>query len=353
MDVQISLTKAQKRKLLKGHAVNLKHSQLMNGDVNVSLDKEHGRRLRKAMRGNKGFRLQPTQGMVQQMVEGEGFKDVMRKVNKGVKKAIRFTKNEVVPFVKSDVVPYAKEILAPAVKANRQHIDKAMKGVRERSEKQIEDVLIKKLGKQNKELIQDLVTENSARLSSKASKQLDKLEGKVDSVLQHPDMGMIKGKDYEYINTYDIPESKMNKLPLPVAEAIPIMKGEGIHRAVYLKGKGVPKFLKKVGRFFGKVVKSKPVKKILTELAKQGVASMVSSATGNPFLGEATKGLTGNLVEQGVNKASDEAGEAMGGGVILTASGKTILRKGRGGALFVPQGRGLNISKLQGGKYLL
>ena len=133
MEVKISLTKPQKRKLLKGHAVNLKHSQLMNGNVSVKLDNPHGKRLRRAMRANTGFRLQPSQVMVQEMIEGEGFKDVMRKVNKGVKKAITFTKNE--------VAPYAKEILAPAVKANRKHIDKALKGARERSEKQIEDVL--------------------------------------------------------------------------------------------------------------------------------------------------------------------------------------------------------------------
>ncbi len=352
MDVQIQLTKAQKRKLLKGHAVNLKHSQLLNGNINVSLDKEHGRRLRRAMRTNKGFRLQPTQSMVQELVEGEGFKDVMRKVNKGVKKAISFTKKEVVPFVKKDVAPYAKEILGPAIKANRQHIDKAMKGARERSEKQIEDVLIKKLGKQNKELIQDLVTENSARLSSKASKQLDKLEGKVDAVMSHPEMGMIKGKDYDYVNINEVPEDKMNSYPLQVAEAIPIMKGQGIHRAVYLKGSGAKKFFKKIGRFFGKVVKSKPVKRILGELAKQGVSSMVSSFAG-PMAGEVTKNLTGSLVDKGVDELANTTGDAMGGSVLLTSSGKTVLRRGRGGALFVPQGRGLNISQLQGGKYLL
>jgi len=324
----------------------------MNGDINVSLDKPHGRRLRRAMRTNKGFRLQPTQTMVQEMVQGEGFKDVMRKVNKGVKKAITFTKNEVTPFVKKEVVPYAKELLAPAIKANRKQIDSAMKGVRERSEKQIEDVLIKKLGKQNKELIQDLVTENSAKLSKKASNQLDKLEGKVDAVLQNPEMGLQKGKDYDYVNIKEVPEDKMNSYPLPVAEAIPIMKGEGIHRAVYLKGSGAKKFFKKIGKTLGKVVKSKPVKRILGELAKQGVSALATSVTGNPVAGQMVGQATGSLVDKGIDELANTTGDAMGGS-ILTARGKTIVKAGRGGALFVPQGRGLNVSKLQGGKYLL
>jgi hypothetical protein len=352
MDIQISLTKAQKRKLLKGHSVNLKHSQLMNGNVNVSLDKEHGRRLRRAMRTNKGFRLQPNQNMVQQMIEGEGFKDVMKKVNKGIKKAVSYTKKEIVPVVKNDVIPYAKEILKPAiknaVKENRPAIDKALKRRREITEQKAEDLLMN-LGVP-KDLAQDLVTENSMKLSKKASKQLDKLEGKVDEVMAQ-DLGMVKGRDYAYLNPYDVDPDGLN-LPVAVAEAIPTMKGEGVYRAVYLKGKGVPKFLKKIGKVLGKVVKSKPVKKILTQLAQQGVANVVSGITQSPAVGQMVGQATSGLVEKGVGELADTSGEAIGGAV-LTMSGKTVMKKGKGGALYIPQGRGMNISKLQGGKYLL
>jgi hypothetical protein len=380
MSVNVDLTRKQLNALSKNKQVRLKHEQLGCGECMLNLDNKKMGKARRAMMSGKGLQISNADLMTNDL-SGEGLKDILKSVKKGVKKTIKlaspvakdvykFTKKEVLPVLK----PIAKDVGREVLKENRALVDKGLKSVRERGEQEIEDVLINAFGKQNKELIQDLVTTGSASLSKKASKELDRLEGKVDTVLQ-TEVGLQKGRDYAYLNPYNVSPEGLNELPVAVAQAIPMMKGEGVHRAVYLKGGSAKKFFKKLGKSVGKIVKSPAVKKILTELGKQAVSAMIVSSTGNPMLAEAGKNLTGNLVESAVNEGANQAGNALGAGMLV--GNKTVLKKGAGlyppmgrgvgGALYPPgimykgrgrpRGRGLNgsntVTKQQGGEYYI
>lgn len=329
MSVSVDLSRKQLNALHKGKTIILKPNQMDTGNHALLLNDAELRRYRNAVRNNKGMKITVNN------LDGSGFKDVMKGLKKGVSKAMKVAK------------PIVKDVGRELLKANRSTIDKAMKKQREITERGAEDLLMN-MGVP-KELAQDLVTDTSMVLSKRASKQLDKLEGKVDAVLQDPEMGMVKGRDYAYLNPYNVNPDGLN-VPTAVATAIEEMKGSGVRRVVYLKGKGVPKFLKKVGNVLGKVVKSKPVKKILTDLAKQGVASLATSVTGNPAVGQMVGTVTGNLVEQGVNEATDVTGDALGAGVLTRP--KTEMRgvSKMGGALYVPRGGALFVPQSQGRK---
>jgi len=378
MSVNVDLTRRQMNKLKKGENVRLKPEQLGCGLNMLNLDNKKMTKMRRAMTHGKGLQISPNELY---SVDGEGLKDVLKSVKKVAKKTIKiakpiakdvykFTKKEVLPALK----PIAKSLGREMVKTNREFIDKGLKGIRERGEQEIEDILTPYIGK---ELAQDIVTTNSAVLSKKASDELDKLEKGVDKVMTHPEIGMQKGRDYAYLNPYNVSPEGLNELPVAVAQAIPVAKGEGVHRMVYIKnikGGSAKKFFKKVGRFFGKVVKSPQVKQILGNLVKQGVASMVTSMSGNPMLGQAVADSTASLQQAGVDALANTTGKAMGAGMLV--SNKTVLKnsggalfppmgKGVGGALYPPgpmykgrgrpRGRGLNSSdvmtKQQGGKY--
>ncbi len=367
--MSVNLTRRQQNRLMNGHNVRVKPVE--NGQHNLLLNQSEQAKVRRAMRQGKSITVS------KHHIEGMGFNSVMKKVAKsvsrGTKKAIQFGKSDVVPFMKKEVVPYAKEILAPAVKEavkrGRPVLDKKLKTMREKGEREIEDILVGALGEKNRELVQDLVTEGSASLSKKASRQLDKLENKIHETMAHPDIDMVRGTDYDII-----PSAQAHELPVAVAQAYEMsdMKGSGVHhRIVYIKGgkSKILKFFKKVGRVLGKVVKSKPVKKIFTELAKNGVSAMVTGATGSPVLGEMTKNLTGNLVESGVDKLADVTGDAMEGEGLLTrktAEVRMVSKSGgalyapNGGALYVPTSRGRGrptgkglMGPVAGGKYYI
>ena len=301
--MSVNLTKKQHNALMKGKNIRVKHSQMGDSDgMSLTLDGAGMKKYNSSMRNSKGMTITPDH------IKGGSFKSVMKKVLKKSK-------------------PLAMDLL----KTNRKYVDKGLKKVRERGEKEIEDILIGALGDKNKELIQDLVTSNSALLSKKASRQLDKLQGDVDTSMS--EMGLVKNRDYAYLNPFDVDPEGLN-LPVAVAEAIPMLKGEGVNRAIYLKGGSAKSFFKKVGKTLGKVVMSKPVKKILSQLAQQGVSAMVTSMTGSPVAGEMAKNLTGSLVDKGVDKLADKTGESMGGAMYMSGM------KNRGGAMYM-SGKGL------------
>ena len=362
MSVNVNLTKKQYNKLMKGEKVRLKNEQIGKGNYKIQLDNNEFSRLKRNMKQGKGFQIDHGN------LSGSGIKDVFKSVKKGVKKAVKVAQ-PILKDVYRELKPIAKEVGKEALKQNRKYVDLGLKNVRERSEKQIEDILTPYIGK---ELAQDITTENSAYLSKKASQQLDKLEGRVDQVMRHPEINMVKGRDYDVLKPYNVNEEGLN-LPVAVATEIQNIKGSGLknRRVIYLKGEGAKSFFRKLGRTFGRIIKSKPVKKIFSELAKTGVSALTTSLTGSPIAGEMAKNLTGNLVESGVNTLADTTGEAMGGGLLTTK--KTML-KNSGGALYVPSGgalyvptsrgrgrcmcgRGLNgndtTTQAQGGEYLI
>jgi hypothetical protein len=337
--MSVNLTKKQQNRLMNGY--NIRVRPVENGEHNLLLNQTEQTKLRRAMRQGKSITIS------KHHIEGLGFNSVMRKVartvKKGANKAIEFGNSD---FMKKEVVPYAKEVMKPvvehAMKRGRPVLDKKLKSVRERSERQVEDILINALGKQNKALIQDLVTEGSASLSKKASKQLDKLEDKIHEAMTHPDIDMVRGVDYDVI-----PSTEAHELPVAVAQSYEDtgLKGSGVHhKIVYIKGgkSKVAKFFKKVGRALGSVVKSPVVKKALTELGKQGVSTLVTGMTGSPVAGEMASNLTGNLVESGVDKLTDVTGDAMQGNGILTKKATEVRMVSKsGGALYVPNGGAL------------
>ncbi len=81
---KLHLTIAQKRKLLRGQAVQLKHEHLQSGGSTVVLDKMHGNKIRKAIRTAKGARIQfANEDMIHNnVIHGTGFKDLLSKAKK-------------------------------------------------------------------------------------------------------------------------------------------------------------------------------------------------------------------------------------------------------------------------------
>lgn len=123
---------------------------------------------------------------------------------------------------------------------------------------------------------------------------------------------------------------------------------------VVLQGAGIKSFLKKAGKALKKVATSKPVRNVVKQLARQGVASLTSAVAG-PVAGEAVGAITGNLVDQGVDAGLDAVegagimknvkrtvgkGSAMDN--IKRANRIAIRNAVAGGALYVPMGRGVS-----------
>lgn len=297
--MSVNLTKKQKNALSKGKNVRVKHSQLMeNGEHELKLSQEDMKRHRHALKHQKGMTIKP-----HHILGGaSSFKSVMKGVKRG-----------------------AKQLGRELLKHNRKYVDKGLKGLREVGEKQLEDILTPVIGK---DLAQDIVTENSSFLSKKASRQLDKLQSEVDAVLQHPEVGLVKNRDYAYLNPYNIAVAE--ELPVATAHAIEVMKGQGVKRVVYLKGGSVKSFFRKAGKVLGSVVKSPAVKKILGDLAKQGVSALATSVTGNPMIGEAVGNATAGLTQQGVDALANTTGDAMAGGALSGLRPSAGIRRGRG-----------------------
>jgi hypothetical protein len=221
----------------------------MKGDVSVVLDKEHARRLRRALKNKSGMRLSPSQEMYQQMISGEGFKSVMKKIGRQLK-----------PIVKKQ----GKKLLDKGVDILQQSV---------------EDKLIERLGEENAPAIQQLSSVVRDKLTDFANRQISDVEAELDTVLQGS--GMVKGLHYKYT-------------------------GRGKSRKVILttEGKGVKSFFKKLGRSAQKVFTSKPVRDIAKTLLKQGVASVASSIAGpaaGQVVGELTSGLTNQAVDAGMD----------------------------------------------------
>jgi hypothetical protein len=347
MSVSVDLSRKQLNALHKGKTIVLKSSQMNNGSHSLLLNDAELRRYRSAVRNNKGMKITVNN------LDGSGFKDVMKSVKKGVSKAVKVAK----PIAKElrllgEVAkPIAKDVARELLKENRPAIDKAMKKRREITERKAEDLLMS-FG-MPKDLAQDLITDNSMKLSKKASNQLDKLEGKVDKVMG-VDMGMVKGKDYDVKNYEDLPVAVAQQIPTTEAYDMTMlgqspytpsaMKGG---RVVYLKGSGAKKFLRGLKKVASSVLKNKTTKKILTELGKQGVSALITGMTGSPVAGQMVSQATGNLVEKGIDAGADATADAIGGSGILTRP-KTEMRgvSKMGGALYIPRGAGVSAGAL-------
>ena len=250
VEVQLDLTPAQKRKIKNGHTVQLKHNQLMKGDVSVVLDKEHARRIRRALKNKSGMRLSPSQEMYQQMIQGEGFKSVMKKIGRQLKNIGK--------------------------KQGARLLDKGVDIL----QKSVEDKLIEQLGPENEEIIKKLSDTTRDKLTDSANKKISNVEAELDTVLQGS--GMVKNLHYKYT-------------------------GRGMSRKVVLttEGKGAKSFFKKLGRSAQKVFTSKPVREIAKTLVKQGVASIGTALTGNPMIGQVASELTSGLTNTAVDSGMD------------------------------------------------
>jgi hypothetical protein len=327
--IKLNLTVVQKRKLLNGHTVQLVNSQIGKG-AEIMVDMKTFKRLMRAEKAGKGVRITASPEMMMS-IEGAGFKSVMRNVGKtlkkGVKSAVRETKN----VFNESVKPVLKEHALQMVAESRPKLDKAIQRQRVKTERAIEDTLINALGDDYKELVQDVVTGTSANLSKRANDQLDNLQVEVEDTIQG--MGMVKNKHYT------------------------------VHGGmIVLKGGSAKSFFRKLWKGAKNVITSKPVRSILNTLAKTGASALGTMATGNPLTGE----MLGSLVTPAITGGLDDAMDAIKGSgrrrqkkkLLITGgtltSDKTTLRKPvKGGALYVPTRSGGGLVSKQAGKYYI
>jgi hypothetical protein len=83
---KVHLTDTQKRKLLKGQSIQLKHEHLINGGSVIIIHKQLGTKIRSAIRRGAGVRLHFSSKDVAEhnIHQGSGFKQLLTKAQKGL-----------------------------------------------------------------------------------------------------------------------------------------------------------------------------------------------------------------------------------------------------------------------------
>ena len=83
--VSVRISRNQALKLVRGHSIQLKPSDLFSGDVVLHLTAQQAKRLARAKDKNKGARLQLLPDQVSHcLMHGSGFKDLLDKARQKV-----------------------------------------------------------------------------------------------------------------------------------------------------------------------------------------------------------------------------------------------------------------------------
>lgn len=109
MKINIQLSPAQARKLIKGHSVQLSKSAVKGGQYTLDVHPIIYKRIMRARKSNKGVRLMLSESEVQ----GSGIMDVLRNILQGGKKVFGVAKKLYEPL---------KPILAPILKQATQNL---------------------------------------------------------------------------------------------------------------------------------------------------------------------------------------------------------------------------------------
>lgn len=119
---KLDISDAQKRKLLNGHAIQIKHHQIGSGS-HVVLDTAHGKKVRTAYRTGKGVRIQLANDHVvrSNVIHGSGFSSMLSKAKK---KALQLdtmlSQNEAYNQLKSTAKDKAKQYAQDAIQKGKE-----------------------------------------------------------------------------------------------------------------------------------------------------------------------------------------------------------------------------------------
>jgi hypothetical protein len=120
--IKLKLSKNQVARLRNGHNVQVNPSALNASDHFVYSSKKNALRIAKARKAGRGCRLSLTKDEYDQTMEGEGFKDLVKKTFKGAKKVGKFYKENVKefagPLVKQAVTVGKDALLASIAVSN-------------------------------------------------------------------------------------------------------------------------------------------------------------------------------------------------------------------------------------------
>ena len=152
--VNVDITNNQKDKI-KTHfkkkssvSLQLKHSQILNGNDKILLNNRQYKKLEKCKKNNKGIRISLSYKQLQDILKGGFLNEILEFVENNVpyaKKVTPIIRNTIAPVIKENLVPWLKEWID-------KELDKVIKtgsGLDENTVNTIKNHLLKEADKKN------------------------------------------------------------------------------------------------------------------------------------------------------------------------------------------------------------
>lgn len=171
--VKLDLTPLQMKKLMKKKPVQVKKSQLDNGKILISLNKDNWKRYKRAKSRKSGFRIVADD----RMIEGSGFADILKGLKSGASK------------VASVAVPYVKNLAKSLLPKVRGDIDAGLNSGVDYVANKVRSTLSPIIGD---DVASELVNQGTASVKGFAKDKLDQVQGALQG------MGLKRGPKYHY-----------------------------------------------------------------------------------------------------------------------------------------------------------
>jgi hypothetical protein len=253
--LHVSLEKRKLNRLLNGHTVQLTNKQL-HGHTKIVVDTDTWKKYIRSTKNGTGARISLGEQYIAEsknLMQGEGFKQVLNVVKNGIRKGSHAGLNAAKRGVKRHVIP-------AAAKFAKRHAANAIK----HTEMEVEDLLIR--AGMPQDLVKEIVTTGSHTLSPLAMHEIDELENRLtnSNILREQDYDVIHGGRFNF-----------------------------------------KKFFRRVGKAFKPVAKAlKPLARPLLKRAASSLITAATTAIGAPELAPALN----QIASSGINSAGNAHG---------------------------------------------